>query len=86
MYLALTSFAVCLGATEVPRNPTMLLRVLGAMLGLSFLVLGMCALAYFTEVATFQRVAGGLAMIGTGVYFLNYGITGRRYLSGRPPF
>jgi len=69
----------------MPNSPAMLLRVLGAMLGLSFLVLGACALAYFTEVGMFQRVAGGLASIGTGVYFLNYAITGRRYLSGRPP-
>jgi len=69
----------------VSRNPTMLLRVLGAVLGLMFVVLGACALAYFTEVGMFQRIAGGLAMIGTGIYFLNYGATGRRYLFGRPP-
>ena len=64
----------------------MLLRVLGVVLGVLFVVLGVCALAYFTEVGTLQRIAGGLAMIGTGVYFVNYGVTGRRYLLGRPPF
>lgn len=63
----------------------MLLRVLGAMLGLLFIVLGVCALAYFTEVGILQRFIGGVAMIGTGIYFLNYGATGRRYLFGRPP-
>jgi hypothetical protein len=69
----------------VSRNPTPLLRVLGAILGLLFVILGVCALVYFSEIGTLQRMAGGFAMIGTGIYFLNYGITGRRYLLGRPP-
>lgn len=69
----------------MPRSSKMLLRVIGVLLGVLLVALGLSALICFTEVGTLQRVAGGLAMIGTGVYFVNYGITGRRYLRGRPP-
>jgi hypothetical protein len=67
------------------RKPSMVIRVLGVALGVLLAVVGVCALIYFNEVGMLQRIAGGVAMIGTGVYFLNYGITGRRYLLGRPP-
>lgn len=67
------------------RKPSMLIRVLGVALGVLLVVLGVCALIYFNEVGMLQRIVGGIAMIGTGVYFLNYGLTGRRYLLGRPP-
>lgn len=70
----------------MPRNAAILLRTLGVVLGVLFVILGICALAYFTEVGLFQRIVGGIAMIGTGTYFVNYGMTGRRYLFGRPPF
>lgn len=71
--------------TKMGGKPRILLRVLGAMVGVLLVVLGVSALAYFTEVGILQRIAGGIAMMGTGVYFLNYGMTGRRYLRGRPP-
>jgi hypothetical protein len=61
------------------------IRVLGGILGVLLIALGVCALAYFTEVGFFQRLVGGVGMMGTGIYILNYGITGRRYLLGRPP-
>jgi hypothetical protein len=61
------------------------IRILGVILGIGLIVLGVCALKYFTEVGVFQRILGGVGMIGTGIYLINYGITGRRYLSGGPP-
>ena len=63
----------------------LLMRLLGLLLGVMLIVLGVCAFIYFTEIGVFQRIFGGIAMIVTGVYFANYGITGRRYLFGKPP-
>lgn len=67
------------------RKLMVVFRALGAMLGVLFIVLGVSVLGYFTEVGMLRRVAVGITMIVLAVYLLNYAITGRRYLFGRPP-
>jgi hypothetical protein len=64
---------------------TIVFRILGALLGVTSVVIGVLALLYFDEVRMLSRVAGGISMILSGVYFVNYGFTGRRYLLKRPP-
>ncbi len=61
------------------------LRGAGAILGTLFVIVGGIALFFFDEVAPAKRVIGGISIVFLGIYFINYAVTGRSYLRGRPP-
>ena len=53
-----------------------LMRILGFLMGVAWIVFGIFIL-YRHEVEGATRVLGAVAIIGAGLYFINYAFTGR---------
>ena len=61
------------------------LRGAGGLVGALCVILGGAAIVFFDEIALVKRIIGGISILVAGIYFINYAMTGRRYLRGRPP-
>jgi hypothetical protein len=71
-------------STEIALS-TILLRAFGAVVGVLCVLVGCAAVLLFDEIEFTKRIAGGVSIFGAGIYFINYAVTGRRFLRGRSP-
>lgn len=66
---------------SITPKPRKLFRVLGVILGVLFVVVGVMIWGKYSS--GWLSYGGPIGMIGTGVYFINYGVRGRETLFGR---
>lgn len=60
------------------------MRILGFLMGVAWITFGVFIL-YRHEIEGTSRVLGAIAIIGAGLYFINYAFTGRNTFHKRKP-